>query len=226
MQISDNNNILVIAPHPDDEILGCGGTIRRFANEEMNVFILVVTRGKPEVYSDDKVKNVRNEALKAHQIVGVKQTFFLEYPAPELDQIPISKIANDISKLIIELNIGTVFLPHRGDIHMDHQVVYSAGLVACRPVNDNPVQSVFCYETLSETEWASPEGDAVFIPTLYINIGNSFRDKLKAMKCFQSQIREFPNPRSLKSIEALANFRGSTVGCEFAEAFMTIRIIY
>ena len=177
------------------------------------------------MYSEERILNVRNEARKAHKILGVTETRFLDFPAPDLDRVSLAEISGAISEVILEYDIATVYLPHYGDIHHDHRVIFQAGLVAARPVNGIPVKSIFSYETLSETEWAAPLGDMTFIPTRFVNISDFFNLKLEAMKCFKSQLRDFPNPRSLKAIEALANLRGSTVGFIHAEAFMTIRII-
>ncbi|MBN1414282.1 MAG: PIG-L family deacetylase [Bacteroidales bacterium] len=218
-------NILIIAPHPDDEVLGCGGIIKKFALREKKVYILIASRGKPGMYSEDRVKNVRKEALAAHRLLGVTETRFLDYQAPELDLISVSELASAIEAVIREFTADTLFLPHRGDIHHDHKAVFNAGLVAARPVNNNSVKRIYAYETLSETEWAAPFGDDSFLPTFYVDISATFNFKLEAMNCFKSQLKEFPNPRSLQSIEALANLRGSAVGFTHAEAFMTIRII-
>ncbi len=220
-----NGNVLVIAPHPDDEILGCGGTIRKLSSSGMNVKVLIATRGKKELYSEERINNVRNEALNAHKILQVSETRFLDFPAPDLDRVSIAELSTAIKNVIEEFKIETIFLPHRGDIHHDHKAIFNAGLVAARPVQNFPVKKIYSYETLSETEWAAPFGDDVFIPDYYINITNEISSKLEAMKCFKSQLKEFPNPRSLKTIEALAQFRGSTVGFSYAEAFMTIRVI-
>jgi len=216
---------LIIAPHPDDEVLGCGGTIRKHSEMGEEMYVLIVTRGKKEMYSEDLILNVRNEAKNAHRILGVTETRFFDFPAPDLDMVSLAEISVAISEVIREYKIETIYLPHYGDIHHDHRVVFQAGLVAARPVNGIPVKRIFCYETLSETEWAAPLSDMAFIPTKFVNITSVFAFKLEAMRCFKSQIRDFPNPRSLKAIEALANLRGSTVGFNYAEAFMTIRTI-
>jgi N-acetylglucosamine malate deacetylase 1 len=220
-----NHNILVIAPHPDDEILGCGGTIKRFSSKGDKIYILIATRGKPEMYSEERIIKVREEAIQAHKILGVTETRFLNFPAPDLDLISLAEISEAISSVITEFEIDTLFLPHRGDIHNDHKAVFDAGLVASRPVNNYMVTRVYSYETLSETEWAAPFCSETFIPTYFINISDFFSYKLEAMQCYKSQLREFPNPRSVKSIEALANLRGGTIGVYYAEAFFAIRVI-
>ncbi|TCI91744.1 PIG-L deacetylase family protein [Tenacibaculum sp. M341] len=218
-------DILIVAPHADDEVLGCGGLIKRKSNEGNNVIVLIVTRGTPKLYSDERVSNVRKEALESHKILGVKKTLFLEFHAPELDITSSAEIAREISKVVKENNIREMYIPHRGDIHSDHTIVANACYVAARPVNECSVKSIFAYETLSETEWAPPFGDDAFIPTHFVDITGSFESKLEAMKCFKSQLKEFPNPRSLECLESLSKFRGATIGVKRAEAFMVIRTI-
>ena len=220
-----SKKILIFAPHPDDDILGCGGTIKKLVNQGNPVYVLIATRGSSRLYDQVKVENVRNEARYAHNLLGVSETFFLEYSAPELDTVPIADLSRDFSKIITENKIDVLFLPHRGDIHIDHKVVFNAGLVAARPVGNYSVKEIYCYETLSETEWAAPFSDDAFIPNYFVNIESTFEDKIAALKCYKSQMREFPNPRSLETIEALAKFRGATVGFRLAEAFMIIRQI-
>ena len=217
--------ILIIAPHPDDEVLGCGGVMKRFAVEGSDVYILIVTRGTPKKYSDERIAKGRDQALQAHSLLGVKETFFFDYPAPELDLISVAAISDSISQLISKLGITTLFIPHRGDIHIDHSVVFDAALVAARPIGNYTIKSIYAYETLSETEWAAPFSDDAFIPNHFVNIEHYFQYKLDAMSCYSGQVRTFPNPRSLETIEALAKFRGATVGFKRAEAFMTIRTI-
>lgn len=220
-----SKNVLFIAPHPDDEVLGCGGVINKLALAGDQVFVLIMSRGTPKYYSDDQIRNVRGEARNAHQLLGVKETFFLNYHAPELDAVPLSEISKSIYVYIQKLSVNTLFIPHKGDIHNDHTVVFKAALVAARPVNDYTVDEIHCYETLSETEWAPPFGDDAFIPNLFIDVTDNFPVKLDALKCFRSQLKQFPNPRSVEAIEALSKFRGATVGFHHAEAFMTIRRI-
>jgi LmbE family N-acetylglucosaminyl deacetylase len=218
-------NVLFIAPHPDDEILGCGGIIKKFSDQGDTVIVLIMTRGKKELYSEERILNVRKEALSAHQILGVKQTIFFEFPAPDLDTIPMSELSSSVSEILRDYGINSLYLPHGGDIHQDHKAVFRAGLIAARPAGPVLVKEIFSYETLSETEWSDPGYGNPFITNVFVNIGYELAYKKEAMSCYKSQLREFPSSRSLKSIEALANLRGSTVGVEYAEAFMAIRII-
>lgn len=222
-------NILVIAPHPDDEILGCGGTIRKKIKNGCNVIIIIMTNANksiPERYTLDKLHIIREEAKSAHEILGIKETIFKDFPAPMLDQFPIYLIAETINAVLNEKEIDTVYLPHRGDIHNDHKVIFDAAMVACRPISNYCVKNIYAYETLSETEWAHPFASDVFIPTYYETLEyEMLHSKCKAMKCYSSQLRQFPSSRSIIAIEALAKYRGSAVSSELAEAFMIIRMI-
>lgn len=222
-------NILVLAPHADDEILGCGGTIARRAREGHQVFVAVMTNahvGAPELFGAESIETVRDEARRAHQELGVHTTFFEDLPAPRLEQYPQYKIANAISKIVRETRAQVVYLPHKGDLHLDHAAIYNAGLVACRPLAGQSVREVYAYETLSETEWGHPTPEMSFIPNRFVELDeSSLEQKLCAMACFKSQLREFPNPRSLRALRALAELRGSTVGAQAAEAFCVLRAI-
>lgn len=222
-------NVLVVAPHPDDEILGCGGTIAKHISNGDKVFVAVMTNahiGAPELFSSENVRAARDEAFLAHESLGVHQTFYFDLPAPQLEQYPQYKIAGLLSDVIKSNNIDTLYIPHKGDLHLDHGVIYNACLVAARPLPNSIVKTIYSYETLSETEWGHPTVDAVFIPRYFNTLSvQNFAAKIKAMNCFSSQLKEFPNTRSLKAIEHLNSLRGAFVGANFAEAFDIIRII-
>lgn len=221
-------NVLIVAPHADDEVLGCGGIISRFVREGAKVHVVVVTNasvGAPELYSSDRAKIVRAEAAASHSFLGVTKTFFLDFPAPRLDTFPSYQISNALLQILRESSIETMFIPHRGDMHKDHAVVYQAALVAARPINNCPVKNIYVYETLSETEWAPPFGDDAFIPNVFFDISEDIAKKVKAMQFYTTQIKEAPHPRSIEIIESLAKLRGATVGYRFAEAFMLVRCI-
>ena len=223
-----SEKVLVIAPHCDDEVLGCGGVMAKHISKDHPVYVAIVTNGNigaPEIFPKEGTEKVRSEALKAHQLLGVKDTFFLDFPAPRLDSIPAYKLSMEINKLINDHGITTLYIPHRGDIHKDHKITYEASLVAARPIDDCPVKTIYSYETLSETEWAPPFGDDAFIPTVFIDIGPFIEKKKEAFKCYSTQLKEFPHSRSVRSIENLSNMRGATIGVINAEAFMLVRAI-
>lgn len=221
-------NIIIIAPHADDEILGCGGIVSKYKTNGNKVFIAIMTNanvGAPSIFSKSDIAEIRAEAIAAHKLLGVDNTIFFDFPAPALSTFPSFEISNSLDKILRENNINTMFIPHRGDIHLDHSVIYHAALVAARPINNCPVKDIYTYETLSETEWAAPFSDDAFIPNVFIDITSNLENKLKAMECFKSQLKEAPHPRSLEIITALAKMRGSTVGYNYAEAFMLVRSI-
>jgi LmbE family N-acetylglucosaminyl deacetylase len=218
-------NIIVIAAHPDDEVLGCGGTIARHASRGDRVDVLVVTRGAPELYSDDQVRQLRKELDSAHAILGVSAVHFLDFPAPRLDLIPSHELADAIGAHITSIRPDIVYIPHRGDLHSDHRCVFSASLVAARPIGSRVVRRLLSYETLSETEWAAPIAEDAFLPSVFVDIRGQLEKKKQAMAAYRSQLREFPHPRSLQGVESLARLRGSTAGVPAAEAFQLIREI-
>lgn len=216
-------NILVIAPHPDDEVLGCGGTIKKYTKQGHNVYVCIVTKGYAPEWSAAFLANKLKEARVAHKILGVKKTLYLDLPAAKLDTIPQKDLNAAILGIINLLRPEIIFVPHFGDLHKDHRLIHEATLVASRPITKNPIKQILAYETLSETEWGPLP--LVFVPTVYQNISSTMKDKLRAMRAYGTELRNFPHPRSLETLEALAQKRGSETGFRLAEAFMLIRSI-
>ena len=215
--------VLVVAPHPDDEVLGCGGVIARHAATGDDVYVVVVSKGAPDVFPAEFVEQGRQEAAIANQMLGTKRMFFLDFPAPRLDVVPTSSLAGALKDIIVQVQPATVYLPHRGDIHGDHKAVYWATLVATRPNGAFFPGRLLCYETSSETEWGAPIPCDVFAPTVFVDVSQYLGVKLEAMKCYASQLAPSPRARSLGAIEALARVRGSAIGVQAAEAFSLIR---
>ena len=215
--------VLVVAPHPDDDVLGCGGVMARHVARGDNVHVLVVTRGAPELVPMGEVERNRKQLREAHRVLGVTEARFLDFPAARLDTVPGHELADTIGICIREIQPSVVYLPHGGDIHADHQAVHLATLVAARPINGCSVKKLLTYETLSETEWGSPRPESAFIPTVFVDIADYLETKSKAMNCLKMQLKKFPHPRSLEGIEALARLRGATVGVSAAEAFSLAR---
>jgi LmbE family N-acetylglucosaminyl deacetylase len=221
--MSMNERILVIAPHPDDEVLGCGGVIARHSARGDSVQVVVVSRGAPDIFPQEEVEQTRSELAAAHQLLGVEEVHFLDFPAPRLDMVPGHELADRLTRLVREIQPQTVYAPHWGDLHSDHKAVYWATMVATRPNCGSRVQRLLCYETLSETEWSGPSVENAFSPTVFVDISDFLAIKLKAMACYRTQLKEFPQSRSLRSLEALATLRGSAVGVDAAEAFVLVR---
>lgn len=222
------NKVIVIAPHPDDEVLGCGATIARHSAVGDEVIVIIATnasKGAPELYNEVDVINTRKEANDAHILLGVNETIFMDFPAPALNAFPMYKISLALSEIFNQHKPSYLYLPHPGDLHLDHNAVYRAALVAARPQGVHKIANIYCYETLSETEWAPRQGNNSFIPDHFVDVTDFFDKKLEAMRCFQSQLKVFPHTRSREAIIALASLRGSTVGVKKAEAFEVERQI-
>ena len=170
--------ILVIASHPDDEVLGVGGTIAKFAERGDKVHVAIVTKGNPPLYDEEMVLRGRQEVQRAQELLGVKETFFMErFPAAELDTIPHYQVNEELKKIINIVKPEMLFIPFNGDIHLDHQRVFSSSLVAARPNGSGfTPQSIYAYETLSETNWNAPYLTPAFIPNIFIDI-SEFMDK-------------------------------------------------
>lgn len=213
-------NILIIAPHPDDEVLGCGGTIAKYKGKNDKIYLCIVTKAYTPDWSEEFLKNRPNEIAKSNKILGIHRTFFLDYPTVKLDTIPQKELNDSISKIIHTVKPQIVYIPFKGDLNKDHQIVCETSLVALRP-HDHKVQKILSYEILSNTEWGGmPES---FVPTVYVDITDTFTIKIEAMKAYKSELRTFPHPRSLQGIEILARKRGSEAGVKYAEAYKLIR---
>lgn len=218
-------NVLVIAPHPDDEVLGAGGTIAKRAAAGHDVYVCIVTKGCEPLFHEPMIEQGRNECRTADKFLGVKETFFLDFPAAMLEEVPRYKLNDGILSIVQRVKPDEVYIPHRGDMQIDHKMVVDAAMVALRPKYEQRVMRIYAYETLSETGWDAPNTINEFIPTVYEDITSTIDKKLEAMSMFKTQLAEFPNARSIGAIEALAKYRGSTVTVNAAEAFVLIREI-
>ncbi|MFB0612644.1 PIG-L deacetylase family protein [Aurantiacibacter poecillastricola] len=223
--LAQMGRVLVIAPHPDDEILGCGGTMARLLAAGHEVHVVVATTGRPPAFSAESVAKVQGEMKAAHAFLGVTQTHVIDLPAAALDTVPAATVNAEIGRIVDEVKPDTLFVPFYGDVHGDHQLVFTAALVAARPRHAHAPANILAYETLSETNWYAAPVTPAFVPTVYIDIAQTLETKLDAFRQFESQVRPFPEERSVEAIEALARFRGSTVYCEAAEAFVNVRQI-
>jgi LmbE family N-acetylglucosaminyl deacetylase len=215
--------LVVIAPHPDDETLGAGGTIARFAAEGVEVSVLIVSGHLPPLYPHSAFEVTRRECEQALARMGVADWDFLEIPATMVHQTPVAELTGKISGFVRSRNPEWVLMPFP-DRHIDHRVIFDASAVACRPVWPKSPRVVLAYETLSETHWNVPGVEPAFVPELYVDISSYTEVKREALACYASQIDAAPS-RSVDACLALARFRGSQNGCEFAEAFKTVRIV-
>lgn len=215
--------VLIIAPHPDDEIIGVGGTIAKRVKAGDEVYVCIVTKGKSPLFNPDFIEQGRRECREADAKLGVKETIFLDFPAVMLETIPRYELNGKVAEVVQNIKPEEVYIPHKGDMQIDHQMVVDAAMVAVRPRGDDYPKRVYAYETLSETGWNIPNVTNEFIPTVYENITDTYDVKMEAMSVFKSQLAPFPAARSVGAIEALAKFRGATVSVEAAEAFSLVR---
>ena len=215
--------ILVIAPHPDDEVLGCGGIIKKHIKNGDRVYLCIVTKAYTPDWSEKYIRQKANEIVKANQFLGIKKTYNLNYPALRLDTIPQKELNDTVVKIVQETQPDVIYLPHKGDLCHDHRLVFEATLVAARPKQGVSVKRLLSYETLSETEWG--QQIVPFVPNVYEDVTKEIETKIKAMKIYKSELKKFPHPRSVEAIRALAMKRGSEAGLKSAEAFMIVREI-
>ena len=214
---------LVIAPHPDDEVLGVGGTILRLKAEGNKVGWLIVTGISSEAgWSDEKIQQRADEIKSIANLFAFDSIYELNFPTTQLDQVPMSDLVSAISNVFKVFEPEEVFVPHPSDIHTDHRFVFDA-IASCTKWFRHPsVKRVLAYETLSETDF-SLGVKQVFRPNIFVNIEPYLKDKLRAISIYQSELGEFPFPRSHEAITALAFLRGAASGFKAAEAFELLR---
>ena len=217
--------VLVVAPHPDDEVIGVGGTIMKRIKAGFEVYVCIVTKGCKPLFEDSYVRQGREECQAADRLLGVKETLFQDFPATMLETVPRYEFNGKMLELICTIKHEEVFIPHWGDMPLDHKLVVEACMVALRPKYKHTVNRVYSYETLSETGWDVPAVNKSFIPNVFEDISDYLEDKIAAMSCFKSQLLEFPAARSIGAIRALAEYRGATVNVRAAEAFCLVREI-
>lgn len=215
-------SLVVIAPHPDDETLGAGGTIARFSEAGVKVSVLIVSGHLPPLYPQEAFETTRREADAALKILGAHDWEFLQIPATKVHEAPVAEVTGKINAFIKARAPEAVLLPFP-DRHIDHRVLFDYSVVACRPVHDKAPKMVLAYETLSETHWNVPGVEAAFVPELFIDVTDQIEKKKAALHAYASQVHTAPS-RSIDACMALARFRGSQNGFTYAEAYKVIRI--
>lgn len=220
--------VLIVAAHPDDEILGVGGTAARHVAAGDEVHVVIIAEGAAARYSEvtdataDEVEALKNAARGAAKIIGSSSPSFLNFPDNRLDTVVFLDLVRAIEKEIAEKTPTIVYTHHMGDLNVDHELVARATLTACRPLEESSVAAIYGFETVSNTEWHSP-GVLVFDPNHFVEITPFMKQKLEALRCYEREMRAFPHPRSYEAIEALATWRGASVGMRAAEAFTIVR---
>jgi LmbE family N-acetylglucosaminyl deacetylase len=225
------NPTLVIAAHPDDEVLGCGGTIRRLANEGQEVHIAILGEGITSRYDnrgeadDSLMEQLHADAHRAATLLGATNLTLHGLPDNRFDTVALLDIVKIIEELIEKIQPHTVYTQHGGDLNIDHVMLYRATLTATRPLAGCPVKRLYAYEVASSSEWAFSKFSPPFRPNVFSEIGATLETKIQAMQCYESEARPFPHPRSPDSLRAIAKRWGSTSGLQAAEAFELVREI-
>jgi LmbE family N-acetylglucosaminyl deacetylase len=219
--------ILILSPHADDEILGCGGYISKYSKRNYQVNVLILTnanKGAPEIYSDKDIQKIRNEAKQANNYIGTKKLYFENLPALNLNNYPIYKITNIINKYINNIDPEVILIPSSNDIHEDHKIIFKAAKVSMRPNKKSKLKKILSYEVLSETEWN--ENEKAFNPNYFVSLNKSdINNKVNAFLKYKSQVKKFPHPRSKEAIINLSKVRGSNIFVNYAEAFKVEKIL-
>lgn len=220
--------VLVIAAHPDDEVLGCGGTIARLCNEGVECHLLIVTDGSSSQYRDSDhlheiIEAKKLETKNCADRLGFKSIHYGELPDMKLDQTPHIVINQVIEKVIDEIQPDTVFTHFWGDVNRDHQEVFKSTLVAVRPVMGQVVRELYCYRVPSSTEWTPNKGDSMFMPNCFMDITAFLEQKYKAFACYSTELRDYPHPRSVQYLRETDKAAGLRVGMLAAEEFVLLR---
>lgn len=220
--------VLVFAAHPDDELLGVGGTVRRLADEGITVRAVIMAEGltsradSREVVDKGCLLRLQEDARKAAEIVGYKSIEFCGLPDNRMDGMELLDIIKVVSKYVEKYQPDTIFTHHHGDLNVDHRITCEAVLTACRPVGEYCVKRIFTFETPSSSEWnfLYPEP---FIPNVYFDVSGTLEAKVEGMAYYRTENTIYPHPRSAEALRSLGRLRGSNVGFEMAEGFMLLR---
>ena len=221
--------VLIIVAHPDDEVLGCFGTIARLIKEGYEAYTLILGEGKTSRDEKRVAENKKDEILalnseikKANEVIKIKKVFIESFPDNRFDSIDLLDIVKVISKVKDEVHPDIIFTHYEKDLNIDHQITYKAVITATRPMMDECVKEIYSFEILSSTEWNYPIS---FSPDTYFDISDSIDLKIEAMKAYNSELCQYPHPRSIEGIELNARYHGMRMGRKFLEAFKSIRII-
>ncbi|EKY07763.1 PIG-L family deacetylase [Capnocytophaga sp. Marseille-Q4570] len=218
--------VIVISAHPDDEILGAGGTLLKHKKNGDKIYWLIVTNVLESCgFSKERVCSRQKEIEKISEALGVEKVFLLNYPTMSLSTSTLIEMVPKISKVFTEIEPEIVYCLNRSDAHSDHRITFDAVMACTKSFRYPFIKQVLMYECISETEFAPQLPEKVFIPNYFVDISSFLEEKLELMKIYESEVGEHPFPRSLRNIEALATYRGASVGVEYAEAFQLIKYI-
>ena len=219
-----SKKILIVAAHPDDEALGCFGTVAKLIKNGYKAYTLILGEGKTsrDSFNKKELEVLKNEIIKANNIIGIDKIFIEHFPDNRFDSVDLLDIVKVIEKVKNEIKPDIIFTHFKDDLNIDHQITYKAVITATRPLKNESVKEIYSFEILSSTEWNYPLS---FNPDVYFDISSTVDLKLKAMSEYKSELKEFPHPRSLEGIKLNAKYLGMRVGREYVEAFKCVRII-
>lgn len=222
-----NKRILIVAAHPDDEVLGCFGTVAKLIQEGYEAYTLILSGGKTsrDNYSQSELDELKNETQKANLAIGIKKIFMTDFPDNAFDSVPLLSIVKKIEEVKNEISPEIIFTHHIGDMNVDHQITHKAVLTATRPMVDECVKTIYAMEIPSSTEWNSYALHSAFVPNVFFEIDKTIDLKIKAMSEYASELREYPHPRSLKHLKELAKVSGTKNGLNYCENFILVRQI-
>jgi LmbE family N-acetylglucosaminyl deacetylase len=223
---------LVVAAHPDDEVLGCGATIARLSHEGWKVHVLIVAEGatsraeKRDIEANSEELSVLAKcAEEANKILGAASVKLLSLPDNRMDSIDLLDIVKIVEEYVLKYKPNLIFTHHSGDVNIDHQILHNAVIAACRPQPNYSVKELLFFEVPSSTEWRPASSGIYFTPNYFYDVSEHISKKLAALSAYQPEMRSFPHPRSVDAVNHLARWRGASVGCEASEAFMLGRCI-
>lgn len=224
-------NILVVAAHPDDEVLGCGGTVARLVEEGHEVYVAILGEGitsrysKHEQSSQSMVEALHACSHKASEILGVSKLFIYDFPDNRFDSVPLLDFIKKVEKLVDLIQPHIIYTHHGGDLNIDHLVTHRAVMTATRPLMQCPVKEILAFEVPSSTEWSFGQFQPTFQANVFVDISTRMKKKIQAMFCYESEFHPYPHPRSSEGLQAIAKRWGTVVGVECAEAFQLIRSV-
>lgn len=216
------NKVLIIAVHPDDETLGCGGTLLKHKSKGDEIHWLICTETTP---SSDFYKTRKQELEQVSKMYTFDSVYNLELKTMQVDEYTMSELISKISKIISDIQPNIIYLPFKGDVHSDHRKIFEAAYSCTKSFRYPFIKKIYMMETLSETEFAPGTKEDSFIPNVFVDISDFMERKIEIMKIFSSEIAEHPFPRSVRNIRALGTLRGATAGCEYAESFVLLKEI-
>ena len=222
----DRRVVLVVAAHPDDEVLGCGGTILRHVKSGDDVHILIMAEGltsrdnhRDAVVHADELRELHSNSQRVADILEAKSVTLHNFPDNRMDGVELLDVVKVVEAMVDKVLPDVVYTHHAGDVNVDHRITHEAVVTACRPLPGQCVRSLLFFETVSSTEWQPASVDKQFMPNWFVDVGDVFEKKMEALKCYDSEMRAYPHSRSYEAIKILAKYRGFSIGKQYVEAF-------